>query len=360
MDELKLTVLSDVTLDLLLRELTSNNGVSVEKNYFDAILPTLLSHKNELLKSSALFIHSEAFFLRHPVDYQLELWTAVYQFALDYKGELLLSNIEFAQPRSNLKNNIHEGYNESLNQLRKELQQLPNVYYVDSEKCIKTLGRKESYNYALGHLYQMPYSREFMSLYANEITSVLKVISSVDKKVLAIDCDNTLWGGILGEDGEEGIRINRNADGILYAHFQEFLLEKKKEGFLLCLCSKNNESDVEKAFNGMEMPLKWDDFVIKKINWKNKSDNLLEIAEELSLGIDSFVFIDDSDFEISAVNGALPEVEVLQFKDDYEHFLSMIENSVFKKKNISESDIEKSEQYKQEFRRAEEKKNDEF
>ena len=161
-----------------------------------------------------------------------------------------------------------------------------------------------------------------------------------------IDCDNTLWKGILGEDGLEGIQCNKNAQGVLFFHFQEFLLEKKKEGFILGLCSKNNEEDVKEAFEKLNMPLKWDDFIIKKVNWQNKAENLKAAAKELNIGTDSFIFIDDNEFELQSVNSMLPEIHTQKADDrtmmSFYNYAMII---AFKRKRLTKEDLEKNEQY---------------
>ena len=100
-----------------------------------------------------------------------------------------------------------------------------------------------------------------------------------EKKLIITDADNTLWYGVIGE---EDVRCHEE--------YQEFLIEKKRQGFLICLCSKNNEADIKKELDRIHHPLSWDDIIIKKVNWKQKPDNILEIAEELSLHPSSFIF----------------------------------------------------------------------
>ena len=133
------------------------------------------------------------------------------------------------------------------------------------------------------------------------------------KKVLALDLDNTLWGGIIGEDGINGIKISSDGYGKSFYDFQKEILnlkkKKKKEVFYLLFAKKNNETDVLDAFEQhSEMILSWNDFLIKKINWKDKATNLKEISNELNVGTDSIVFIDDNPTEREWVKTKLPEV----------------------------------------------------
>jgi FkbH-like protein len=163
-----------------------------------------------------------------------------------------------------------------------------------------------------------------------------------------------LWGGIIGEDGVEGVRCDYNSDGIVYYQFQKFLKVKKDEGFLLCLCSKNNTDDVKELFDSKKMPLKWDDFIVKKINWNDKHLNISEIATELNLGIDSIIFVDDNDFELNSVSEILRGIKTLKFESDYDRFLGLINDYAFKRKFLTKEDLTKTRQYQEEFARAQE------
>ena len=129
--------------------------------------------------------------------------------------------------------------------------------------------------------------------------------------------------------------------------------EKQKEGFILCLNSKNNIDDVKNVFLKKSFPLKWDDFIIKKINWNLKSDNIKSIANELNLSENSFVFIDDNPNEIQIVKEFTDVENVIQFKNDPLSFKELKENFLFKRKKILDADLNKNEKYKQEIKRKE-------
>jgi FkbH-like protein len=132
-------------------------------------------------------------------------------------------------------------------------------------------------------------------------------------KVLVVDGDNTLWGGIIGEDGLDGIALGPEYPGSVYVAFQRRLLELRQRGLLLALCSRNNEADVRQVL--AEHPhqvLRDEHFAAMRANWDSKPDNLRAIAAELNLGLDAFVFVDDSAHECLAVRRALPQVTVVQ------------------------------------------------
>jgi FkbH-like protein len=223
----------------------------------------------------------------------------------------------------------------------------------DFNRSVFGLGIDRSYNFNLGHLYQMPYTKELIDVVTYQIKAYLDFLILPERKAIFLDCDNTLWNGIVGEDGVNGIRCDKNSEGIVYYYFQQFLLKKKKEGFLLCLCSKNNEDEVKNAFEELNMPLKWADFIIKKINWEDKPNNLKAAANELNIGTESFIFIDDSDFELQYVNSILPEIKILKFEKNYKQFLNLIDDFAFKRKVLTPEDFEKNKQYIAEKERKE-------
>ncbi len=161
----------------------------------------------------------------------------------------------------------------------------------------------------LGHV---PFTPEFFARLATAVARRAFGVLVPQRKVIALDGDNTLWRGIVGEDGVEGVTLDDNRREI-----QQFLVEQQQAGMLLCLCSKNNESDVHELFERRgDMPLRLDHFVATRINWERKSEGLRSLASELSLGLDSFVFVDDSPVEISEVASALPEVLCIQLPAD--------------------------------------------
>lgn len=169
------------------------------------------------------------------------------------------------------------------------------------------------------------------------------------KKVLVLDLDNTLWGGVAGEDGLEGIKLADNGVGSAFKDFQRVLLQIKKTGALLALCSKNNEPDAwEIIGNHPHMILKKNDFAAYRINWSNKSKNLQEIAQELNVGLDSLVFVDDNPTEREEIKMALPEVSIPEFPTSPEDMLQFAQDlsfQYFKKIMITQEDRQKTEQY---------------
>lgn len=170
------------------------------------------------------------------------------------------------------------------------------------------------------------------------------------KKCLVIDLDNTLWSGVLGEDGKFGIQYNGQYPGNIFNYLQKQIQELADSGILIAVCSKNNFTDVEDFWvdNG-EMGLNWDSVLIKKINWNDKASNILEIANELNIGLESIVFFDDNPTEREWVKKSLPLVEVPDFPDKFYEipdFINRIIANWFQRDYLLNEDRDKINQYK--------------
>ncbi len=175
----------------------------------------------------------------------------------------------------------------------------------------------------------------------------LRLLVAPRRKVLALDLDNTLWGGILGEDGVSQLKLGRDFPGNVFLRLQRELLELKHQGVLLMLASKNEAEDVRQSMLRMpDMLLKWDDFACHKINFKEKYLNLRDAAAELGLGLDSFAFLDDSDFEREQMKAFNPEVLVLNERPDALHMLaSLMHTDAFEAHQVSAEDRKRHEDY---------------
>ncbi len=196
--------------------------------------------------------------------------------------------------------------------LLKELRAAGNAYLVDTNSCVARVGERAFYDLRYWHIGKAPYSREALKELAKEAFKFIRPRMGKSKKCLVLDCDNTLWGGILGEDGVRSIKLGTTFPGSAYREFQQEILNLYHRGILIALCSKNNEQDVWEAFAGHpEMLLKKEHIAAAQINWLDKAANLRQIAGDLNIGLDSLVFVDDSEFEANLVRSLAPEVEVI-------------------------------------------------
>lgn len=203
---------------------------------------------------------------------------------------------------------------------------------------------------ALGRMY---FSPSGSNLLAGFIARGVSALTRVPQKVMVLDLDNTMWGGILGEDGIDGIKIGGEGAGFLFTRFQRALMTLKQNGILLALCSKNNEEDALKVFREHpDMVIRLEDISAYRINWEPKALNLKSIAEELNLGVNSLVFFDDSAFERENVRQMAPEVTVIEVpKDPSDYLKALSEYPGFDTFKITDEDKKRALQYQQEAKR---------
>jgi FkbH-like protein len=201
---------------------------------------------------------------------------------------------------------------------------------------------------------KQPFAAGLLVDVAREYAHVLCHLGSAAKKVLVLDLDNTLWGGVIGDDGLEGIELGTTSPrGEAYRDFQQYLLALSKRGVLLAVCSKNDyDKAIEPFEKHPEMVLRLKDIVCFKANWDPKSENIREIARELNLGVDSLVFIDDNQAEIEIVNQFVPEVSTIWAGDDPSGFAAKLKDArFFESRSITSEDVQRVQQYKQESER---------
>ena len=182
---------------------------------------------------------------------------------------------------------------------------------------------------------------------ARQVATLLARIANPGKKVLALDCDNTLWGGVIGEDGLAGIQLGQDGLGAAYVDFQRQVRALSERGVLIVLLSKNNEEDVWSVFDRHPaMVLRREDIAAFRINWKNKSENLAEIARELSLGTDSFVLFDDNALERESMRTQMPDVCTPEIPCEVWHWPAWLESSpLFAKFQATEEDSRRRQLY---------------
>jgi len=187
-----------------------------------------------------------------------------------------------------------------------------NVFLVDMDLLKERVGAKAFHDPRYWHLSKAPYSREALEAIASEQARFIRNFVGKTKKCLVLDCDNTLWGGIVGEDGIPSLKLGKIYPGSAYWEFQQEIVNLYHQGVILAICSKNNEEDVWRVFNEHpDMLLKEEHIAAYRIDWRDKATNVRELSGELNIGLDSMVFVDDSPFEISLVESELPQVETI-------------------------------------------------
>lgn len=227
------------------------------------------------------------------------------------------------------------------------LQAVTGIYCI-TDQLIRTLYPIAQYydeqTDTLGHI---PFSRAYFVALGTTLVRHMVALSRKPFKVLVLDCDQTLWKGSCAEDGIWGIELDTSRLAL-----QNFAVKQYDAGMLLCLCSKNNEQDVYEVFANRHMPLQWNHFVSQRINWLPKYHNLQSLANELNLGLESFIFLDDDPVECAEMRAYLPEVFTIQLPsipNKLPHFLQHL--WVFDRLNITEEDRQRTTLYQQEKHR---------
>jgi FkbH-like protein len=235
-----------------------------------------------------------------------------------------------------------------------------NACVFDLKGIIENVGRGQFYSRKLWYLGGIKYTMMAEKLLEQEINRYVTSIKEVRKKCLILDLDNTLWGGVVGEVGLEGIELSDYKEGARYKDFQKKLKEIKDLGIILAVVSKNNFNDAIKVIKGHNhMVLKEEDFVALKINWDLKSKNISLLSEELNIGFDSIVFIDDNPVERESVKAELPEVVVPDFPEDTSRlsdFAVELYYNYFYTLSTTDEDTAKTEIYRQNAMRREAQK----
>lgn len=221
-----------------------------------------------------------------------------------------------------------------------------NFFINDLDYLAQDYGLSEWNNSLYWYMYKCAMCMDAIPFVAQSVANIIKSIYGKNKKVLVLDLDNTLWGGTVGEDGVEGIEIGLDASkGQVFFEFQQFCKNLKDIGVLLAINSKNEMENALMGLNHPEGVLKPDDFVEIKANWNPKNQNIQEMANELTLGVDSFVFVDDNPAEREIVSVSCPEVAVPSL-DVAENYIKVLDHSgYFEVTALSHEDMKKTEMY---------------
>jgi FkbH-like protein/non-ribosomal peptide synthase protein (TIGR01720 family) len=233
---------------------------------------------------------------------------------------------------------------------RKESAGMSNLFLVDFAELSRLYHLQNVFDAARDRAGHLPFSDEFYAVMGTAVARKIRAWKKPSFKVIALDCDNTLWKGVCGEDGAIGVAVEGP-----FLELQQFMLRKVHEGFLLVLCSKNNEAEVWEVFErNPGMLLKKEHLAAWRMNWGAKSENLRELAEELNLGVDSFIFLDDSGVECTEVMSNLRQVLTLRLPDDPGQIPAFLGHVwAFDRFRVTEEDLRRTEMYAAERERRE-------
>jgi len=231
--------------------------------------------------------------------------------------------------------------------------ELDSAMLLDLDRILLELGRRAFFDPRFWYSSRFPFTPQAANELARHILSLAVVAKSPKAKVIVLDADNTLWGGIVGEDGIEGIALGPEYPGNAFVDFQRRILDYQQRGFILAICSKNNPQDVHEVLESHpHQVLRSRHFAAQRINWLPKHENLTSLAAELNLGLDSFIFVDDSDHECAIVRRQLPQVEVIQTPSKTVEIPFCLEKvSRLEILSLTQEDLQKTHLYAQEVQR---------
>lgn len=229
-----------------------------------------------------------------------------------------------------------------------------NIFIADVLSAVNAIGQKNAMSAKWYITSQNVFQLEFLPFVAKICTDILLALTGKFKKCLIMDLDNTMWGGIIGDDGLENIEIGDLGIGKAFTQLQYWAKELKYRGILIAVCSKNDEHIAKEVFEKHpDMVLRMEDISIFVANWSNKGDNIKYIQEVLNIGMDSLVFIDDNPFERNLVKTMLPYVTVPELPEDPAEYLPFLQSlNLFETVSFTEEDTIRTKQYQEESKRV--------
>ncbi len=361
---MKIALLSNVTVDLLADSLREQADVYLAAG-FDTWQQEMILSSSGLYEykpdSVAVLIHADAYAWG---DVEkgcriIDEWCRAFKSFTEQLPSvpLFVSSIDI----SNMK--CHYGAEIRVNQyledyLIEQVQELHssgcNIYILPVKDRITDLGRNTFYSAKMWYFGSMPYSIKGISALSDLIIRYASVTKGMHKKCIAVDLDNTLWGGVIGEDGVEGIVLSSFKEGARYYDTQLLLRKMKEQGVMIAIVSKNNTEDVEPVFNHPDMVLQHEDFVAEVINWEPKTVNIRQLAANLNIGLDSFVFLDDNPAERERMKAECPEVTVIDFPKDSSQLPAVVAKAYddyFLSLEVTGEDTKKTAMYRAESQR---------
>ena len=293
---------------------------------------------------------------------EVEKYKSIWKALAKYNCTIIQNNFDLPIDRSlgNLDNYDIHGKTHFINQLNlefaKSAREIKNLYINDINYLSSYIGLNNWFDKSLW--YQAKYAMSMVSIpeLAFSISKIINAIFGKTKKCLVLDLDNTCWGGVIGDDGLDGISVGtETAIAESYTAFQQYAKALKNRGITLAVCSKNDFQNAKEGFSHPDSVLKFDDFTSFKANWDTKHQNIIDIAKEINIGSDSLVFIDDNPVERDIVSSQVPSVSVPDVGSDVIHFIDHIDkNGYFEPVTLSADDMNRNKYYEDNKKRSNE------
>ena len=255
-------------------------------------------------------------------------------------------------------NKVEESFGWQLRKLNFSLQELSlqasNLYICDLSVIQNTIGRERFWSPSIYTNTEMTVSIDALPYFAQSVVQIISALQGMFKKCVIIDLDNTVWGGVIGDDGLENIQIGQLGIGKAFTEFQYWIKKLQQRGIIVAVCSKNTEAIAKEPFEKHpDMALRLEDIAVFVANWENKADNIRKIQKILNIGFDSMVFLDDNPFERNMVRENIPEITVPELSEDPALYLDYLYNlNLFETVSYSGEDAKRTQQYQKEAERV--------
>ncbi len=282
-------------------------------------------------------------------------------FEKNLNSKLIITNfnIPYYSPNGIIETKHNFGFHEMIEEINKSLRNFSknhnSVYVYDFNNFVSKYGEQNIFDYRQFHVGDIQIGLNFIPYFGYELMSYIKPITGTNKKCIVLDLDNTLWGGIVGEDGFDGIELGHTSNGKAFVDFQKELLALWNQGIILAINSKNNFEDAMKVINDHpNMILREKNFASIQINWDDKAENLKQIANEINIGLNSIVFFDDDKLNQERMKQEFPEVLTIELPNDPSQFsLILKELNDFSVLQRTDEDIKRGQMYSEQRERKE-------
>ncbi|RUM94335.1 MAG: methoxymalonyl-ACP biosynthesis protein FkbH [Thiothrix sp.] len=286
------------------------------------------------------------------LELECQRWTNLWQFLQEQSRAHIIQHnfvVSTDAPMGHLATRVQGSKYQMTQRLNLELAGYcgRRVSIVDCDRLASQYGKGRWFDPRYWNLAKTALSIEAMPVLASHTLAVIAAELGLSKKCLVLDLDNTLWGGVVGEDGLANLKLGSDANGEAFVDFQKYILSLQEKGVVLAVCSKNNEKDAQEPFEKHpEMLIRLEHIACFVANWEPKPENLRKIAKELNLGLDSLVFVDDNPAERSIVRQFLPAVDVLDLPKDPAYYKSALSDYPwFETSSFTTEDTQRTAQY---------------
>ena len=280
-------------------------------------------------------------------------------FEENTQSKLIISNFNIPSysPNGIIETRTEFGFHEMIEQINKSLREFckkkNSIYVYDFNNFVSKHGEKTVFDYRQFHVGDIQIIYNLIPFLANDLMSYIKPILGKNRKCIVLDLDNTIWGGVVGEEGFNGIELGHTSNGKAFVEFQKELLSLWNQGIILAINSKNNFDDAIKVIREHpSMILSEKHFASVQINWNDKTENMKQIADELNIGLDSFVFFDDDKLNQERIKQTFPEILTVELPNDPSQFSPIIkELNDFNVLHRTKEDMKRGEMYAQQRER---------